>query len=122
MIDYLHHVPGRLRIRSKVLRCDTKARNLALKELHVMKGVDSVRLNQKAACITVCYDTGLINPKQIIKFLESCECMKAPTPVVRPAIKKQTNKTSDWHIGKEVGKIAFNVLVSRGITSLLGRV
>ncbi len=122
MIDYLHHVPGRLRIRSKVFRFDTISRNMAVRELRAMEGIGSVRLNQKASCITVCYDIGLINSKQIIEFLESCECIKAPSSVVRPVIRKQTNKTSDWRIGKEVGKIAFNILVSRGITSLLGRV
>ncbi len=122
MIDYLHHVPGRLRIRSRVFRYDTISTNTALKKLHAMEGVGSVRHNQKAACVTICYDTGLINSKQIIELLESCKCMKAPTEIVRPVIKKQTNKMSDWRIGKEVGKIVFNILVSRGVTSLLARV
>lgn len=122
MIDYLHHVPGRLRIRSKVFRYDTTATNMAVKKLHTMAGVDSVRLNQKAACVTICYDTGLINSKQIIECLEANEFMKAPASIVRPVIKKQANKASDWRIGKEVGKIVFNILVSRGVTSLLTRV
>ena len=123
MTDYLHHVPGRLRIRSKVFRCDTVSRNMALRKLRAMEGVTSVRLNQKAASVTVCYDTDLTGPEVITGFLEQCECMPSSSRVATASAKKpQSLKRSDWNVGKEVGKIAFNVLVSRGVTSLIARI
>jgi len=123
MTDYMHHVPGRLRIRSKVFRCDTVSRNMALRKLRAMDGVTSVRLNQKAASVTVTYDTDVTEPTAITSLLDQCECIKAPSKIATAsASKPKSLKRSDWNVGKEVGKIAFNVLVSRGVTSLITRI
>lgn len=129
MTDYLHHVPGRLRIRSKVFRCDTASRNMALRKLQALEGVSRVRLNQKAGSVTISYDTDVTGAEDIVGFLDNCECMKpanavAATRRAQRTTAKKSSKAKEWDITREVGKIAFNVLVSRGVsyslTSVLG--
>jgi copper chaperone CopZ len=123
MASYLHHVHGRMRLRSKVLRCDTVTRNRALRKLRTLDGVSSVRLNQKAGSVTVCYDTDITAPEQIVEVLDSIECMKKPATKKQDTSRKSAVRKArkDWNPVYEIGKIAFNVLVSRGVTSLITR-
>lgn len=56
MSHYVHHVPGRLRVRSKALRCDsTKVRALA-QELRELSGVYEVGHNNCNGSLTITYD------------------------------------------------------------------
>jgi copper chaperone CopZ len=117
MTDYLHHVPGRLRVRSKVFRCDSFSRNMALRKLRALDGVSTVRLNSKAGSVTVCYDTEKTGPKKILDLLNACECIQV-VPVVNQRGPKERNITD------EIGKMALSALVSKGVSysiaSLLG--
>ena len=124
MTDYLHHVPGRLRLRSKILRCDSTTRNMALRKLRALEGVSSVRLNHKAGSVTVSYDADVTDSQEILGLLERHNCLKASAPAIknRAVTKSRPAKKREWNLTREVGKIAFNVVVSRGVTSLLGGV
>jgi copper chaperone CopZ len=117
MTNYLHHVPGRLRVRSKVFRCNSVSRNMALRKLRALDGVSTVRLNSKAGSVTVCYDTEKTGPKKILDLLNACECIQA-APVITQHRPKERNITN------EIGKMALGALVSKGvsysISSLLG--
>lgn len=124
MTEYLHHIPGRLRIRSKVFRCQTPSRGSALRKLRAMDGVTGVRLNEKAGSVTVSYDTELTGPQHIMGLLKRCECMKpskAPAKSTRhKSRRKQATADSGFDFTREVSKIAFNVVVSRGVSYSLG--
>jgi hypothetical protein len=78
MTDYLHYVPGRLRVRFKVFRAETPYRGMALRKLRGLEGVSSVRLNQKADSVTVCYDKVVTGPDQVMELIEKCkvECQQ----------------------------------------------
>jgi hypothetical protein len=117
MTDYLHHVPGRLRVRSKVFRCNSISQNMALRKLRALDGVSTVRLNSKAGSVIVCYDTEKIGPTKILDLLNACKCIQT-APIITQHGPKERNITS------EIGKMALSVLVSKGvnysISSLLG--
>jgi hypothetical protein len=118
MTDYLHHVPGRLRVRSKVFRCNSSSQNMALRKLRALDGVSTVRLNSKAGSVTVCYDTEKIGPTKILDLLNACKCIQAA-----PAVSKQRGP-KERNITDEIGKMALSALVSKGVSyslsSLLG--
>lgn len=60
MSDYIHSIPGRLRIRSAQLKRDTcQAKDLGAL-LEAMAGVEKTELNQKAGSLVVYY-----NPEQL---------------------------------------------------------
>jgi len=124
MTDYLHHVPGRLRVRSKSLRCNTSSHGGALRQLRAQKGVHSVRHNAKAGCVTVCYDVRTANPDALLSLIER-ECL--PSRASRPVKSQVTRRSAKGQgagIAGEIGRMALGALVNRGvgysISSLLG--
>lgn len=128
MTDYLHHVPGRLRVRARSLRCDPPARTATLRKLQAKDGIRSVRLNAKAGSVTIFYDVEAITGQQILDFLQA-ECLRARkaghaplrTAAVRPA---SSSRRAGNPLAAEIGRMALGVLVNKGVTfslaSLLG--
>jgi hypothetical protein len=124
MTDYLHHVPGRLRVRSKALRCDSSARSGVLRRLRGLEGVRTVRLNAKAASLTVHYDVETTDPKHILEFLDA-ECLRANAPrAARAAAGPRGPRARPGALTAEIGRMALSVLVNKGVSyslsSLLG--
>ena len=124
MTDCLHHVPGRLRVRSKALRCDSAVRGATLRKLRGLDGVRSVRLNPKAGSVTVYDDAEATGAQQILDFL-GAECLRA-APLrpasLQPAAPARTGQAGNFTA--EIGRMAFSVLVNKGVSyslsSLLG--
>lgn len=118
MGDYQHHVPGRLRIRCKALRCNATARKSAIQELKSIDGITAVRLNQKAGSIVIQYNTDIANINIITRALkpldDTIQVTSSKAAHNKPAVK--------WNITREIGKIAFNVLVSRSVSASLSSV
>ena len=124
MTDYLHHVPGRLRVRSRSLRCETASCGTTLRKLRKLAGVRSVRHNAKAGSVTVCYDTRVANPDAVLNLINA-ECLQSrPTPPVVSHNKQATSKSSKGNLTAEIGRMALGALVSRSvgysISSLFG--
>lgn len=123
MVDYYHHVPGRLRIRSKTFRFNEEARRKSLHQVRAMPGVTGCRMNHKAGSIIVQYEQDVVNVDQIIRNLHFPEVIKSPAVDTQGASvaqkSSQKDVTKEWKLPKEVGKIAFNVLVSKGVTASL---
>lgn len=123
MTDYLHHVPGRLRVRSKALRCETAAQGGSLRKLRALAGVRSVRHNAKAGSVTVCYDTRMADPDNILNLINT-ECLQ--TRPVRPTVSRSKPAASknERNLTAEIGRMALGALVSRSvgysISSLFG--
>ncbi len=111
MTEYVHHIPGRLRIRSKALRSAHGDHTSVLRRLRDIHGVQSVRLNQKAACVTVCYDPQQTCANCIFETLGHADQARAAS---QPARKPSSNR-GQFRIASQVGKMALNVLVSRGV-------
>jgi len=123
MTDYMHHVPGRLRVRAKSLRCNSAARATTLRKLQAQDGIRSVRLNPKAGSVTVFYDVDVMNADQILAFLhaESVRATEAQAAPVRPV---RNPARAGTPLAAEIGRMALGVLVNKGVTfslaSLLG--
>lgn len=127
MTEYLHHVPGRLRIRSKLFRANTPERSSTLRQIRALEGVSGTRLNHKSGSLVVSYDTDTTGPEQIIDTLEACykSFNLIPVTPVKKSADNSNNLQPPWNnITKEVSKVAFNMLISRGvsysISSILG--
>jgi copper chaperone CopZ len=70
MGHYIHHVPGRLRIRTpKLKRDDGRARD-AEQLLQSIDGVSSVRANTMTGSITLMYERDTVNSETILRALE----------------------------------------------------
>lgn len=77
MSQYIHHVPGRLRIRSQSLRCRSDKALAAQNRLVSMDGVQSVRINPRAGSITILYDANALRQADLLSALHEVGCMSA---------------------------------------------
>jgi copper chaperone CopZ len=77
MSHYIHHVPGRLRIRAGAFRCDPARARLAEEQLRTTEGVREVRVNHRAGSLTVQYDPDRLTRAQILDRLEEIGCLGA---------------------------------------------
>jgi len=69
--DYLHHIPGRIRIRTRLLKRNS-ARALALEQLIAsIPGVRSIDLNALTGSATLRYSPAEVQGAQIIEALAS---------------------------------------------------
>ncbi|MBK1731397.1 heavy-metal-associated domain-containing protein [Thiococcus pfennigii] len=74
MSHYIHHIPGRLRIRSGSFRCRSAAAQVAEDRLMALDGVTHVRLNPRAGSITVQYDPAQVTRSRILEALDEAGC------------------------------------------------
>jgi len=114
MNEYLHHVPGRMRIRTRVLRSESQERSQALRRLRAIPGVRSLRLNEKAASVTLYYDTAAISGPELLQTLRR-ECPQATMPAATPNTPRPPRMISR-PIAAEIGKMALGVLVNKGVS------
>ena len=123
MTDYMHHVPGRLRIRARTFRCASTQRSQALRRLRSQSGVRDVRLNQKAGSVTLHYDPEVTSARTLLAFIHA-ECLE--TAPARPATAtiKRRSAPAPRPLAAEIGRMALSVLVNKGVSyslsSLLG--
>ena len=75
MSQYIHHVPGRIRVRSKAFRCRSEKARGAERGLLALTGVRQVRVNPHAGSITVHYDSALLKQSDLLSVLEQCGCL-----------------------------------------------
>ncbi len=116
MTVYVHHVPGRLRVRSPVLaRCPDRRACLE-RELAVLPGILAVATNPKAGSVIVRYDPTIINPEAILTRFSR----QAPHPA--PALPRagQTARPLDVtssasKIGALFGKALFDAVLHKGV-------
>jgi copper chaperone CopZ len=77
MSHYIHHVPGRIRVRTKAFRCRSEKAQAAERQLKAMAGVRQVRVNPHAGSITVHYDTAALEQSDLLTALEQLGCLQA---------------------------------------------
>ena len=127
MTEYLHHVPGRLRLRARLFRHASPERSRLLRELRALDGVRDVRLNEKAASVTIFYDAGMADADDIMSFIGE-HCAVTASSVTKPSVarvaKPAAAATATTPLVSEIGRVALSVIVSKGVnyslSSLLG--
>ena len=75
MSQYIHHVPGRLRVRSSAFRCPSAKAEKARAQLLGTAGVRQVTLNPRAGSITVHYDPARIRQSELLGTLHDLGCL-----------------------------------------------
>lgn len=105
MSQYIHHVPGRIRVRSNAFRCYGEKADTARRQLMAMDGVRHVEVNPRAASIIVQYDPERLSRSELFGMLEELGCMAA------------TRRDSEHvrKIGETFGKALVGAVVQRAV-------
>ncbi|NKN31951.1 HMA2 domain-containing protein [Marichromatium bheemlicum] len=113
MRHYIHHVPGRLRVRSAALRCRSLLDGEAQRQLLALEGVREVRFNPRASSLTLLYDPERIGRAQLLAALEQHGCVE-----VGPGTGTLTN-TAGHLFGKALVGAFVNKAVERSAYKLV---
>ncbi len=114
-IKYMHHTPGRLRIKGAHFKCQGERARKAMAALQAMKGVELVQLNGHAGSLTVHYDPELHTQADLLATLEQAGCLHANAGVhsARAATRKEG-------VTDLFGKALVGALAQRTATKLIG--
>src|SRR5215467_2336119 len=89
--SYVHHVPGRLRIKAAEFRENPSILDAACRELAGLPGVSSVSSNRLTGSILVEYDPLVLTP---IALLEAMRGLGFPRIALRASFPGSTDQTS----------------------------
>jgi len=107
---YIHHLPGRLRVRSSLVRRNDQAARAAEAWLRLLPGVSSVEANTLTGSLMVRYDPAQTKGCAIVSELKQAGWIGSETqmPTPRP---REMNIASTSDIASQIaGKIAFYTL------------
>lgn len=114
-IKYMHHTPGRLRIKGAHFKCQGERARKAVAALQTMKGVELVQLNGHAGSLTVHYDPDLHTQAELLNALEQAGCLHAEAGIHHPRPTGQKEGVTDLF-----GKALMGALAQRTATKLIG--
>jgi hypothetical protein len=115
MSHYIHHVPGRLRVRFKSFHRQPLKTQAFIKQLKTLVGVQAVRVNPHAESITVHYNPSQITHGDLLALLEQAGCLK---------VMAKNHSEAAGQVGEMFGKALFGAVVQktveRSVQSLVG--
>jgi len=113
---YLHHTPGRLRIRLGVFHCTPARSEAARRTLQALEGVEAVVVNTRAGSLTIHYDPARQDKPRLLAALEQAGCFVAPVQSARPRIPPKAAR----EVGSLFGKALVGALAQRTAQTLVG--
>jgi hypothetical protein len=113
MSHYIHHVPGRLRVRASTFRCSPARVQTAIRAIEALDGVSSVTFNARAGSITVHYDPRRRGQHELLAAMEEAGCLQGA---------RQPSTAGGTDVAELFGKAIFGALVQRTAQSLVAAI
>ena len=109
MNDYLHHVPGRLRVRSDRLRRNQKAASEIRVFLGALDGIVDFSHNPVTGSVTVLYDRANFDPAAFMLWLRDRSYIGVePSLNTRSALERSARGA-----GKKIGGAVLGMIVEK---------
>lgn len=118
-IEYMHHTPGRLRLKGRHFNCHGETARRAVTALQAMPGIELVRLNKHAGSLTVNYNPALLTQDDLLNTLEIAGCLQATSPRFSPR-QKVTAEHGEKVTGL-FGRALVGALAQRTAGHLIGK-
>jgi Heavy metal associated domain 2 len=115
-IKYMHHTPGRLRLRGRHFHCHGERARKAITMLQAMRGVGLVKLNAHAGSLTVHYDPTVHSQTELLAVLDAAGCLHVS--VHRTAVPRA--EAAHENVAGLFGKALVGALAQRTATRLIG--
>lgn len=117
-IKYMHHVPGRLRVKGPKFGCQGEASRNCAQCLEALPGVKAVQLNARASSLTIEYDHRVQSQAALLEVLEAQGCYQAASSK-KPEPKAAASSASS-DIAGLFGKALMGALAQNTATRLIG--
>ena len=120
-IKYLHHTPGRLRLKGHHFNCHGDRARKAVLALQAMPGVERVIINAHAGSLTIHYNPDLQSQATLLATLEIAGCLHASSHTTHRATSHAVSKPASAGEGRAgaFGKALVGVLAQRTATRLI---
>jgi hypothetical protein len=132
MIDYMHELPGRLRVRCPLLRKNTEKTTAIRDSLVSTCGVKSVTVNPTTGSFTVYYDQDRTSGTELLAILEKHGCHREAIPTAEPiytrtgmpiaVVRGRALSSRSPQIGKAVAGYVIEKAIERSLLALVGAV
>jgi hypothetical protein len=119
MAEYIHHVPGRLRVKSRVLKRNERAAAIAREHLDAVPGVTGSQINMITGSVVVRYDTGITDSRVILEGLAARLDLRA-IPPVEPRGGHRAGTTIAAGVGRKLLDKVIETAVERSAMALIG--
>jgi hypothetical protein len=125
MAEYLHHVPGRLRLRIRRLRGDRRATRLACDAAAEIPGVREASANAATGSLIIEYDRKRLTPTALWDALCAACLASGPSPlyddggVTRREVAAPDDSAA-LPLGDALAKRLLEMLLERSAVALLG--
>jgi hypothetical protein len=113
----LHHVPGRLRVRSPRVKRNAALAEAARRELGQVAGVTGVRVNEVTGSITLTYEPGTLGKQDLLERLHGRGWIGAELLVepAAPGIAGRLLDVSAARAGQVLAKATLGLLIEKAI-------
>ncbi len=107
MHHYIHHIPGRLRIKNPIFKNNTSILKEAKDCLTEVPGVLDINFNQLTGSLVIQYDTKAIHPDKMQQVIKDCGYVDE-----RKAVDLNYNmKNSINKAGRHLGKACMGIFL-----------
>lgn len=110
--EYMHQVPGRLRLRTSALRRNPDRAGAIEKTVKAIEGVSAVAVNLLTGSLTVIYDPSCVTPEVILALLRSSGLSASPR-------RSNSADTAVRNAGRAVLYLVLDHIVERSVKAAL---
>jgi hypothetical protein len=122
MAEYVHHVPGRLRVKCSAVKGKADKACSVRQLVESKEGILGCEVNPLTGSILIRYDEGVHSAYGLLELLRQSGCVSAMLPVKLAAHRAADRRVSE--VGKAVGKAVmgavFDRMVERSAAALVG--
>lgn len=111
MSHYVHHIPGRLRVKNPMFKTNPALLEEARSCFDGADGISSISTNALTGSIVVKYDTDIISPDHLFTVFQECEYVDENKAV---SLDSQL-KASFTQAGRFMGKACLSMVVDRAL-------
>lgn len=109
MSYYIHHIPGRLRVKTHLIKRNRNTAEEVQKKLGQVNGINSVLVNTITGSITISYDTDTLSSQRILDILKQMGYFDASKAITND----QYIHTAVSKAGQTLGKVLFGAVIEK---------
>lgn len=125
MPSYIHHTPGRLRVRSQVIKRDEVAADRARDILTAHPGIEGVETNATTGSITIRYASSHLDGSRLLALLDGHGFLRpktaqaaTPEDTLRGRSVPVADRLAE-KVGSAIGTVLLEKLLERSATALI---
>jgi hypothetical protein len=119
MTNYIHHVPGRLRLKTPSVKRNEQQARLARHHLQSMSGILAADVNTLTGSIVIRYATEQVDATAILNSLEALGLYKPQAVAPRKAVSLNAKRTSSTSFSDKVVSKVIETVVERSAVALI---